>query len=195
MALPAQHRDYRAAFLDAQRQAHALAAPLGHAAFNWKPDAGTWSVAECLEHLNVIAGEYLPALEAAVRDPDAPRGTPPFRHGLMGRLFVWMMRPGGLKVPTLPAMEPPPAADAQSALDAEAVRAAFDAQTSRFTTLVEEAADRGLDLRRTRVTSPFASFLRLSLGAMLDALGQHALRHVAQARRVTERAAFPAEVA
>jgi hypothetical protein len=195
VALPSQHRDYRAAFLDAQKQAHALVAPLGHAAFNWKPDAGTWSVAECLEHINIVAAGYLPDMEAAVRDPDAPRGTPPFRHGLLGRLFVWLMRPDGFKMPTIPSMAPPKTDGVASDLDQEAVRAAFDAQTSRFTTLVEEAADRDLDLRRTRVTSPFASFLRLSLGAMLDALGQHALRHVAQARRVTERAAFPAEVA
>jgi len=32
----------------------------------WRPKAGSWSIAECLEHLNTTLGFYLPRMEAAI---------------------------------------------------------------------------------------------------------------------------------
>ena len=68
--------------------------------------------------------------------------------------------------------------------------ASFDAYTERFIAVCE-AAD-GLDLARIKVRSPFLKLLRLPLGAFLDAMGLHAIRHVQQAERVTQHPAFPA---
>jgi hypothetical protein len=192
MPLSPQLRQYRDTFLVAQAQAHRLATPLSHDRINWKPDARTWSVAECLQHLNIVAEGYLPAMEEAAADPDAPRGTAPFRYGLLGRLFVWLMRPDGFKMPTIPSMAPPKTTGTQSHLDEEAVLAAFDAQTERFVALIDTAHERGLDLRRTTVVEPYLPLFRLALGALVEALGQHAVRHVAQAERVTDDLRFPA---
>ena len=53
------------------------------------------------------------------------------------------------------------------------------------------AAADGVDLARVRVPSPALALLRLPIGIWFLALPQHALRHLAQGRRVREDARFP----
>jgi hypothetical protein len=59
----------------------------------------------------------------------------------------------------------------------------LDASTDGYVAVCR--ASDGLDLRRIRLRSPFLP-VWFSLGAYLDALGQHALRHTAQAERAVE---------
>lgn len=174
---------YARTFRDALADAEALAGPLTPEQFNWKPSGSAWSVAECLEHLNQIAAQYLPKLEAAVR-AGGPGGTPPFRYGFLGRRFVAAMQPGSTRTKTFDAITP-----AASHYDAEAVLKAFRAHTARFVHVCKEAD--GLDLRRIRLASPLLPVLRLQLGAYLEALATHELRHLDQARRVTRHEHFP----
>lgn len=175
-----QHAAYLRAYEEARTRLLALAGPLSEDAFNLKPAPGKWSVAECIAHLNIMAEGYLPALERAVRNPDAPRAQGPFRYGFVSRLFIEAVRPGGRALPTGPAMAPPKADGLRSALPKAETLAALDRTTEGYLA-VARAAD-GLDLRRIRVRSPFIP-VWFSLGAYLDALGQHALRHTAQAER------------
>ena len=49
----------------------------------------------------------------------------------------------------------------------------------------------GLDVSRMRMPSPFLKLMRLPLGAFLEALAGHELRHLKQARRVTADPGFP----
>jgi len=172
---------YAAAFEEARTRLHAVADPLSDDAFLWKPSEKGWSVGECIVHINILAAGYQPALERAVADPAAPRAAGPFRYGPLSRLFINAQKPAGPKLPTAPAMEPP-AADGRSAtVDRARAMAGLDAQTDAYVGICRAAE--GLDLRRLRLRSPFLP-VWFSLGAYLDALGQHALRHTAQAERV-----------
>lgn len=188
MPLAPQLQAYQDAYHRARQEAHDVADALGADAFNWKPSPETWSVGECLAHLNVVAGAYAPVLEEALEGA-APRGEPPFHYGWLARRFIEANRPGGRALRTPRAMRPPEAGAARSALDPEATLTTFDRLTDRMIAAV--ARGDGLDLAHLRVASPFLRILRLPAGAFLDALGQHALRHVAQARRVTEHPGFP----
>lgn len=172
---------YIAVFEEARARLHAVADPLSDDAFLAKPSAKGWSVGECIVHLNVMAAGYLPALQEAVADPAAPRADGPFRYGPVSRLFIAAQRPTGPRIPTAPAMAPPAPDGLRATVDRDRAIRGLDASTDGYVAVCH-AAD-GMDLRRVRLRSPFLP-IWFSLGAYLDALGQHALRHTVQAERV-----------
>ena len=181
---------YAAAFRASRDRAHALVDGLTDAQFNWKPAPNSWSVGECLVHLNVVAEGYFLDLDAALAAaPAGPAGPAPLRYGLLGRGFVAILRPGSRPIPTFPTMRPPRAEGRRSAVDPARAVASFDADTDRLVAAVERA--RGTDAGRVRVRDSFFPLVRLPLAAFLDGLGQHALKHVGQAERVVAHPAFP----
>lgn len=187
--MSAQLVGYADAYREAQRLVHEVAADLSDEAFNWKPDAKSWSVGECIVHLNTMAEGYLPVLERAAQS-DGPRANGPFRYGFVARTFTNAVRPGSRPIPTAGSMKPPAATGRRSEIDKAQALERFDADTERYTAAVEQAD--GLDLSRISVRSPFLKLLKLPLGAFFDALGQHAIRHAQQAQRVTQQPGFPA---
>jgi hypothetical protein len=183
--------EYAAPFRASLDRARVLAGPLSDEQFNWKPAPDVWSVGECLAHLNVADAGYEPVFEELRRTVRPLSGGPgPLRYGFLGRLFVRSLRPGSRPMKSPRAMRPEPSASgARSALDRDRTLAEFERHTRTFLSVVEWA--RGVDAGRVRVGSPFLPVLRLPLPAVLDGLGQHALRHVGQAERVTARPGFP----
>ena len=184
-----QVTQYAAHYREAQAHAHRVADGLSDEQFNWKPSAKEWSVGECLVHLNTMGKGYLPVLEDALAR-DAPRATGPFRYGFVSRRFIEAVRPGSRPMPTAGAMKPPKASGGRSEIDKARALASFDGYTDRFVEACHRAD--GLDIASIKVASPFLRIMRLPLGAFLEALGLHAMRHVGQAERVTARPGFPA---
>ncbi len=181
---------YAAALRSSRDRMHALADGLTDDQFNWKPAPDVWSVGECLVHLNVIAAAYAPYFDEDLRDvPPRPDRPAPLRYGILGGLFVRVMRPGSRPMKTFRPMKPPPAGGARSAFDAGRVFADFDRHTDALLANVERA--RRVDAGRVRVREPYFPLVRLPLVAFLDGLGQHALRHAGQAERVVAHPAFP----
>lgn len=168
---------------------HRIADGLSDEAFNWKPSEKSWSVGECIVHLNTLAKGYLPALEEAA-GADAPRGEGPFRYGWLAKTFTNAVRPGSRPMPTGGPMKPPPASGGRSQIDKVRAFSSFDAYTDRFLAVCDDAS--GLDLAAIKVRSPFLKLMKLPLGAFIEALGLHAVRHVQQAERVTQHPDFPA---
>lgn len=172
--------DLRAPYLEALDRMLALVDGLSDDLYNHRPGAGAWSAGECVVHLNKTAKGYLPNLEAAA-SADGPRASGPFRYGWASRKFVDMLRPGSRPIPTFGPMKPPAVDGERSAIDKDRSIARFLADIDRFLRVIDQAE--GLDLAVIKVRSPFASIVRLPLGAFLEALGVHCLRHVAQAER------------
>ncbi len=170
-------------YAEAHRRLHALVDRIDDETFNLKPSSKGWSVGECVVHLNRISKGYLSALEAAL-GPDAPRATGPFQWGWVSRRFIEAVRPGSRPLPTAGAMKPPETQGLRSDIDRERAVDRFDADTDRWLALCERAD--GVDLARVKIASPFLRILRLPVGAMLEAMGLHAVRHVQQAERAAE---------
>ncbi|OZC02497.1 DinB family protein [Rubricoccus marinus] len=183
-----QLTSYASAYRQSQTDAHRIADGLTDEQFNWKPSPKSWSVGECIVHLNTIAKGYLPAFEDAA-SREAPRASGPFTYGFVARKFTDAVRPGSRAIPTGGPMKPPATTGTQSAIDKARAMASFDGYTDRLVAVCE-AAD-GLDLAAIKVRSPFLKLMKLPLGAFLDAMGLHAIRHVMQAERVTQEAGFP----
>src|SRR5262249_46339559 len=72
------------------RKAEALCLGLSPAQLNWRPEPGRWSIAENLDHLNVIYRQDLDVINntiAFARDRGVI-GEGPFRYGFISRQVV-----------------------------------------------------------------------------------------------------------
>src|SRR6266704_5978557 len=76
-------------------EGQAVTAGLSEAQFNWRPCKDSWSIAECLEHLNVGVTKTLPAFDRAIAQGRANRqfAPGPFRYGWFSRMMVASMEP------------------------------------------------------------------------------------------------------
>lgn len=151
----------------------------------WAAEAGRWSMAQCFEHLVVTADSYHPRISAAIeRHPSPSAGTKPYRSTWLGRRFVDLMRDttGQRRIkaprPFRPASQPAPGSPER-----------LLSSIRELDALLERAS--AADIVRARVASPAMPLLKLSLGEALELQVVHIARHLAQARRVREHAAFP----
>ncbi|TVQ65989.1 MAG: DinB family protein [Balneolaceae bacterium] len=191
MAIELKNReleDYRTDFSSLKEQARQLSADITDEQFAWKPTENKWSVAECLEHLNVGGELVLSALRKAIDrgHRDGIVAEPPFTYGFLSRTFPKIMMPSSrLKMKSFRLYLPAPSAG----LEKETVVAKFLQLQDDFIEQVQRSD--GLDLWRIRVSSPAIRMLRLSLGSWFAVTIAHEKRHLAQARRVTQEPEFP----
>ena len=175
----------QAAFDAAERDARALVAGLGEDLGTWRAAAGSWSVAECLDHLAQGNRRYLGAMEPVARQAQARGQTRRGRAvpGIIGRWFAATFEPPvkpryKLKAPRSIRPRPSPALSDASA--------EFFASQDELRAFVRRYAD--LDLGRVRFPNPFVTVFRFSLATGLYVLAAHERRHLWQAWRVREAA-------
>jgi hypothetical protein len=187
LALAPELDEFRRQFEQFANDADALVSPLTDAQFTWRPRSNAWSIAQCIDHLNVTARLYLPVMDEgianAIRQGHYAEG--PYAYWWLARLFVHMLEPPPrFRVKTPAAFQPPPARTRQE------IMAAFRAYQVQYVDRLRQA--NGVDLARARVRSPVASWLVLPLGCGFAAITAHERRHLWQAGRVTETPGFPA---
>ena len=186
LALAPEIDAFRIEFERLSVEADALVAPLDEAQFNWQPAPGAWSVAECLEHLNVTARLYLPNLDEGIADA-IRRGLyaeGPFTYNWIGRFIAGSQEPPArFKFKAPKPFHPAPNRSRHD------IMAAFRAYQVQYIDRLRQA--NGLDLARSRTSSPAAAWLRIPLGAGFAAMTAHERRHLAQARRVLQAPGFP----
>lgn len=176
---------FRDQFEQLSAEADALTSPLSDEQFTWRPGPDSWSVAECLDHLNATARIYLPALDEGISDAirRGVYGEGPFKYNWLGRLSVrFSDLPMRLKAPD--DVLPGPGRTRREIL------AAFRAYQVQYIDRLRQA--NGVDLARARVRMPATGWLRIPLGSGFALMVVHSRRHLAQARRVTDAEHFPA---
>ena len=121
LALTPQIDEFRREFERLADEADALVAPLSDEQFAWRPPTARtsedrpvygWSIAQCLDHLNVTARLYLPQLDEGIANAirQGLYGEGPFKYWWFARLFVRMLEPPPrMRVKAPAAFEPPPA--------------------------------------------------------------------------------------
>ena len=169
-----------------KRDATDLVVELSEAQFNWRPEAGRWSIAECLTHLNVTARQYFPLIRAAIEQARARHllSAGPFRHGFLGNWFVRSLEPPVKRRFKAPKIFVPPPDQPFVSVVPEFM--GVQEQLLRF---VRDA--NGVDLARAKVHSPASRLIRISLGQSLALLAAHERRHLWQARQVKDNPRFP----
>ena len=176
-------------FRETQERATRLVEPLSHAQFNWRPGTQSWSIAECLDHLNVTARAVVAKMKPVIADGRARgiTGTGPFRYGWFSRWFEAEMEPPPRRrTRTPPVFEITANSDHQKA----AILSAYRTTGDEWLAVLESA--RGLDLRKVNTTSPVTRLLRFPLGAYFRVSTAHERRHLWQAEQVITAPGFPA---
>jgi hypothetical protein len=186
IALAKEVEEFRQQFEKISQDTAALVDPLTDDQFIWRPSAESWSVAQCIEHLNTTARLYLPQLDEAIANA-IRRGTygeGPFSYNVFGRFFTAAMEPPArFRVSSPKPFHPPPTRPRSE------VMAAFGAYQVQFMDRLRQA--NGLDLARAKVRSPTTTWLRFSLGSGFALMLAHERRHLWQARNVVAHPKFP----
>jgi hypothetical protein len=162
----------------AVRRARRLAAGVEEDTWRARPGAGSWSAAECLEHLAITARDFLPHLDAALAPWEETARRPGRRHRSdpVGWLLARLLEPPARwRSRTTSPFEPLETRGRQEALDA------FDALQEELVVRLERAE--GLPLGRIRIRSPFDPRVRYNLYACFRILAAHQRRHLWQAQR------------
>jgi len=175
------HRQFSAV----KTEASEIVKGLRETQFNWRPHPQSWSMAECLLHLNIVGDRYVHLIEKAVTDARARglEGQSPAGYGWLGK---WI----------LANTEPPPKRKSRSARATTpaygqpltAVMPTFLHLQDQLAMQVESAA--GLDWARVKVPAPMGPF-RFNLHLTFAWIAAHERRHLWQARQVLNHAEFP----
>jgi len=171
--------------------AESLAQGLSHQQFNWRPAPASWSIGQCLAHLNTVDQLDLAPLRAAI---DAGRvrrltGTGPFTYGFLSRKVIASMEPPVKRKFTAPNDYVPPAESEPQAALAEYRRICAELRK-----LARSAAGLHLVRVKTRMHA-LPAFLRpvvrMPLGARFELIAAHDRRHLWQAELVRSHPEFP----
>ncbi|GAA4376234.1 DinB family protein [Hymenobacter koreensis] len=149
---------------------------------NRRPAPDKWSVGQCLEHLNIIGGFYLPEINQRVRSAQE-RGSRPaetVKSGPIGRrLTAAMLVPAREK----PLKTPQAFAPSGSRLPRTVVEV-FLRQLDEMLNLLRAA--REVNANAVRIPNAVIPLVRLRLTDQFAFLVAHMQRHMSQAERVLD---------
>ena len=164
---------------EARQRAEALMLGLMPEQLTAQPEAGIWSVAECILHLNVTASVMQPLMEKAIAlgKHDNNLGTGPFKIGAKGGLLIWIAEPPPkFKMPAPPHLRPSARID-----DPLQILPDFLKVQDQWERLIRESE--GLDLGKIKVGKRFSPF-RTRLSAAFPWMMAHQRRHLLQAENM-----------
>ncbi len=163
--------------------------PLTDEQLNRRPAADKWSVGQCLEHLNIVGGFYLPIITRKLKQAQQ-RGTAPaqtVKHGFIGRKMTEAMR----TPPSQRALKTPQTYAPSGSRLPRTVVEVFSRHLDELAALLEQA--RGVNANAVRIPNPIIPLLWPRLPDVAEMLVEHLKRHVAQAERVLDSARRPAD--
>lgn len=178
--------DVGAEFTAIARDTQSVFGLLGEQQLNWRPEAASWSVAQCFDHLLNANREMFQAVDAAIDGSRPP--TVWQRLPVLPRVFGLMLIKSQMPEARRKFTAPRKAEPASSAIDPRII--------DRFVAYQHEAAARvrsldGHDVARIIMISPFVSCITYSVLDGCRLIVAHERRHFEQARRVTQEPGFP----
>jgi hypothetical protein len=150
----------------------------------WRPDLRGWSVAECLDHLNLTIDLYLPKIEEAIlsgRRREAPANCSHCDQAETEALKRF-------EPPVTVAGPAPRATMPQAAIDPDWLVERFHFTRDCYAEKVRESA--GINVMQVRILEPVYPAIR-TLGGTLALIAAHDRRHMWQAERVIRSPRFP----
>jgi hypothetical protein len=166
----------RSEFEDVVRRVRELVARVDGATLQRRPVEGSWSAAECIEHLSVSADKYAKRIARALESAERRTPRAGAKHTLWGRFFLWVMEP-----PVKRKLPAPPPFRPGSVPEGEALLAHFETAHGALAKLVDDTDV--LDRTHVKVASPSSKYIHLSLLDAFAILASHGRRHVVQAER------------
>lgn len=143
---------------------------------NFRSSEKSWSILECIEHLNRYGKFYIPEINKRIKDSDT-KSTEVFSSGVLGNYFAKSMLPKENlnKMKTFKSMNP-----IHSSLDKN-VLIEFISQQKQMINLLNNAEN--VDLNKVKTSISISNLIKLKLGDTFRFVIYHNLRHIEQAKR------------
>ena len=148
-----------------------------HQQLNLKASHDSWSILECIEHLNRYGDFYLPEIQSRL-EKSMHTASSIFKSGILGNYFAKSMLPKEKlnKMKTFASMNPNNSVLDRSVLDT------FIHQQEKLLDLLLKAKETNLTKVKTSIS--ISKWIKLRLGDTLRVVVYHNLRHIKQAKRV-----------
>ncbi len=146
---------------------------------NWKPNAESWSVGQCFEHLIITNSLYFPNIQKVVDGEHRNNffSKIPFSARLIAALMKNTLKPEqARKMKTFKIFEP-----AMSNISAT-IFDDFATNQQKLIALIESV--KNLDIHKIKISEPLSAALNLRLSDAFEILVMHEKRHFLQAERV-----------
>lgn len=137
----------------------------------------SWSVLECLEHLNLYGNFYLPEIKNRI-ETSITKATTEFKSGWLGNYFAQSMLPKEnlIKMKAFKSMNP-----IHSSLSKNTVTVFIDQQKQLLDLL---NTSRTVNLNKVKTSISITTLIKLKLGDTFRFLIYHNKRHIVQAEKV-----------
>lgn len=143
----------------------------------WKENKISWSILECLEHLNLYGDFYLLQIENKIKNSSTNADTE-FKSGILGNYFAKSMLPKEKlnKMKTFKDKNPLNANLDKTVIDK------FINQQIKLLELLNQS--RNLSLNKVKIQTSISSLIKLKLGDTFHFFVNHIIRHFAQIDRI-----------
>jgi hypothetical protein len=159
-------------------QARKLVSSRSVSGLSWRPEASSWSVAECLDHIAQTTFSFLPPINEAIAVAPALATNRALRAGMLARILVRNLAPPyRIRLKALPPIAP-------QCKDFDSAWSRFLKAQSQLIETVRSA--RGLAVDRVKVKSPIYARLRYNIFGALSILAVHERRHLWQVERILQ---------
>jgi DinB superfamily len=146
---------------------------------NHRDATDSWSILECIEHLNLYGDFYLPEIEQRILQAPHNQAVILFKNGWLGNYFALSMLPKNGKIQKMKTFKDKN--PIHSSLDIITLER-FLKQQECLLQLLREAER--VNLTTTRTAISITKWVTLRLGDTLRFFTYHIERHIAQAERV-----------
>lgn len=167
---------------NARTRASALADGLTSEQLSQRPNRSSWSIVECLAHLNLTAAMVQPKIAAVMERGQKEKiiGQGPFSLGLLGRFTIWSAEPP----PKFRFRAPKYIVPKVEHGDPAEVIAEFMRAQDEWERLIRGCE--GLDQKKLKVRSLFPKMPTMRLAAPIPWMMAHQRRHLLQAEKVKQ---------
>lgn len=145
----------------------------------WKENKISWSILECLEHLNLYGDFYLPQMENKIKNSTAKTDLE-FKSGILGNYFAKSMLPKEKlnKMKTFKDKNP-----LNTSLDKTVIDKFINQQTKLLELLNQS---RNVSLNKVKIQTSISSLIKLKLGDTFQFFINHIIRHLKQIERIQQ---------
>ncbi len=145
----------------------------------WKENETSWSILECVEHLNLYGDFYLPEMENKIKNSSS-KNELEFKSGILGNYFAKSMLPKEKlnKMKTFKDKNP---------LNADLDKTVIDKFTNQQIKLLDLLnQSRKVSLNKVKIQTSISSLIQLKLGDTFQFLINHNMRHLKQIDRIQQ---------
>ena len=145
----------------------------------WKENEISWTILQCLEHLNSYGNFYLPKIESNIKNSTS-KNEIEFNSGLLGNYFAKSMLPKEKlnKMKTFKDKNPLNANLDKLVIDK------FINQQIKLLDLLNQS--RNVSLNKVKIQTTISSLVKLKLGDTFQFLNNHIIRHLKQIDRIQQ---------